>query len=159
MMDLLPVGKRPRCWCCNKELRPRYRTVKEGSHVETKFAKQTNPELSAEDDVFFRPYEPDEYFDRRPVIPGVPLNANLRFFEKDDGFDVDRSGDRFRRLSGLAPNWKAPKTGWFWCYTRDSVDRTFLGDYGGYGDNKFCGINCGYAWAVRYLGDQVRMPK
>jgi len=27
--------------------------------------------------------------------------------------------------------------------------KIFKGTYGGYADNRFCGLNCGYAWAVR----------
>jgi hypothetical protein len=27
--------------------------------------------------------------------------------------------------------------------------KTFTGRYGGYGDNRFCGLNCGYGYAKR----------
>ena len=27
----------------------------------------------------------------------------------------------------------------------------WLGDFGGYGDNLFCGLKCGYKWAIRRL--------
>jgi hypothetical protein len=30
----------------------------------------------------------------------------------------------------------------------------FLGTYGGYSDNRFCGLNCGYSWAVRHSQPQ-----
>jgi len=33
---------------------------------------------------------------------------------------------------------KPPDRVSFWC-----------GDWGGYGDNLFCGLNCGYDWAIR----------
>lgn len=30
----------------------------------------------------------------------------------------------------------------------------FTGKFGGYGDNRFCGLNCGYQWAVAHTKPQ-----
>jgi hypothetical protein len=30
--------------------------------------------------------------------------------------------------------------------------KVFSGKYGGYGDNRFCGLNCGYNYAIRFTG-------
>lgn len=37
--ELLPVGRRPKCRACGKELKPNYDSVETGSHVERKYKK------------------------------------------------------------------------------------------------------------------------
>lgn len=36
-------------------------------------------------------------------------------------------------------------------YRHDRYVNVWLGDYGDYGDNVFCGITCGYWWARKQL--------
>lgn len=49
--------------------------------------------------------------------------------EDDDGAERDKKGR------------------WFVIRTRPMKTRVFLGTYGYYGDDLFCGLNCGYRWA------------
>ena len=74
-MDLFPVGKRPKCRYCSKELAPQFKTTP-------------------------IPYElwQDE--------------------EKKTAF-------------------------------KTANPKQFTGNYGRYSDNMFCGMNCGYMWAIR----------
>jgi hypothetical protein len=72
-----PVGSRPRCLFCNRELRPNY-----GYDVE------------------------------RPWFYNDPDDTRRKAFERDH--------------------------------------KIFKGTYGGYGDNRFCGLNCGYRYAVAH---------
>jgi len=78
-MDLFPVGSRPKCRYCSKELAPQFKTTP----------------------------IPDEFWN------------NLK-------------GDYPKRKQFRIDN---PKQ--------------FTGNYGHYSDNLFCGINCGYMWAIR----------
>ena len=35
--------------------------------------------------------------------------------------------------------------------------RVWLGHFGGYGDDRFCGLNCGYRWATSHCPFQIRV--
>jgi len=72
-----PVGSRPRCLNCNKELRPNY------------------------------------------------------------GYDVPRPW--------FGEDYDGKKAKQF-----EHEHKIFKGTYGGYGDNRFCGLNCGYRWAIKH---------
>lgn len=82
---LKPVGQRPHCLFCDKELRPQFQTNTPGSG-----------------------------------LPGPFL-----------------WGDELAQ-------WKKDHPGW----------KKFTGHYGGYSDDRFCGLNCGYKWAVRHSHPQ-----
>lgn len=85
-----PVGQRPKCLYCHKELRPVFDSNLPGWGI---------------------PNSPK-------YIPGPSLY-----------------GDALRQWKRDHPEWK-----------------TFTGKYGSYADNRFCGLNCGYGYAIRITG-------
>ena len=85
-MTLLPVGQRPKCFACSKELRPVFKW---------------NP----------MPYT---------LLGGGEENEKLR------------------------QAWKTLNP------------KQFTGKYGGYGDSRFCGLNCGYRYALYVTKATVR---
>jgi hypothetical protein len=104
-----PVGQRPRCLFCQKELRPNYR------RESTPLAVQTGETEKVRDP---RSYgrSAAEYIDA-PAIRAT-TDAEREQFRKDH----------------------PPQ---------------FIGTYGGYRDNRFCTLTCGYRWAVAHSKPQV----
>lgn len=101
---LKPVGQRPRCLHCERELRPRLERERPPLNVPT---GKTHP---------FR--TPSSYATGKP---------------------------EFEELPEYRPLTDAERRQWV-----KEHPAKFLGVYGDYGDNRFCGLRCGYEWATEH---------
>jgi len=103
-----PVGQRPRCLQCNRELKPNYHTERPPLQVHTGNTIKIRTSRSYGTSI-------PEYEDAPESRPTT--EAERKQWRKDH-----------------PPVWR--------------------GTYGGYKDNRFCGLNCGYDWAVRHTQPQ-----
>lgn len=102
---LKPVGQRPRCLHCDRELKPNFRR---------------------ESMLHFT----------------VPTGETVTVTETTDYYKGTK-GERTIPLT--RPVTSAERKQW-----RKDHPPVFLGTYGSYKDNRFCGLNCGYDWAVAH---------
>lgn len=56
-----------------------------------------------------------------------------------------KSVPEYEETSCSRPLTEAERKQW-----RKDHPAVFKGTYGGYGDNRFCGLNCGYLWACAH---------
>lgn len=110
-IKVLPVGRRPKCRFCAKELRPNYDTETTGRRSERRYEKR---DLE---------YVNGTYDDTRVITRAV----------RADDYDAEQADDGR----------------WYVVHEIAVKQRTFLGTYGAYKDNLFCGLRCAYRWAVR----------
>jgi hypothetical protein len=96
-----PVGQRPRCLHCERELRPNY---------------------------------------RREMPPISVRTGEIVRNRKPSSFGGEPEYEEYENSRSLTD---AERKEW-----RKDHPPQFLGTYGGYMDNRFCGLNCGYKWAI-----------
>jgi hypothetical protein len=130
-----PKAERPRCRNCGKRLKPRYDTravtIEYDLDEETAAKAEARIELLAGRE---RRYTPGAQFPD-PIEIAHQWNVGKKTIERT----IQVASHNFRR--------RDDGSAYVVIDTGDS-ERRFAGKYGGYGDNTFCGLNCGYRWAV-----------
>ena len=116
-----PIAQRPKCRACREPLRPNFLTEK--APIFDRPGKRIKWPTRRVYELLTSHIE--QHYDglghKRPVT------------EDDEGAFLDEKSGR----------WYVEKRVW------PIVSRKFLGTYGRYGDNLFCGLNCAYHWALR----------
>ena len=121
-----PMSERPRCRYCGRRLKPCYRTdaITVEVPIETERA-----ELA--------------------LARAVKQFQDMTREERDNPVRVTHrwKGEELETQAGKH-NLRETDDGWVVVMDTGDAERRWTDRYGGYGDSRFCGLNCGYRWAV-----------